>query len=33
MCALGVIALTKKGMGYLFYYMAPTPKKSWEDKD
>ena len=23
----------KKGMEYLFYYMAPAPNKIWEDKD
>ena len=23
----------KKGIEYLFYYMAPTPNKIWENKD
>ena len=23
----------KKGMEYLFYYMAPRPNKAWKDKD
>ena len=27
------IDINKKGMKYLFYYMPPTPNKTWEDKD